>query len=520
MVPSVLLATPAPISHRTAEENLGLAYLAAVLRSHGFSVVILDAWLSGWSEEVLSQRILACNEILWIGFSAYRSNMEQAIKTIDLLRAAGLTAPVVAGGYGPTFHTETFLRAGFDFVVRGEGEWTALDLTRHFLTGNPPLELIPNLSFFQAGRVVDNPHRPLIQDLDTLPDPARDTMPMSIARKSAIHIDSSRGCYGKCVFCSVTSFFHLAPGRQWRERSIVRFVDELQRLTRRGISCFKVLDDSFLEPPRDLAWCRSLADEIQSRGLEVQLRGSLRADQVTGEIVGELKRAGFFSFACGIENFSDTALKRMGKRATRQENLQALASFKEHGIYVQAGHILFDQGTTLFELQENLEQMRQTMWTLSKGIFSIMFAADGTPLAHRLRRHGTLLEDPHGLGNNNYDLENAEVLPVYEGLKLWHKAHSVTYDKTMDPLAAPKAISPQCRRSFHALSLDLRQQDLEVMKQLLDMAIAERPMKEVLAYVHQTILDKQPFYRALEEKLEALYRETGLIYDAAVNPFI
>ena len=54
----IILATPAPISHRTAEENLGLGYLSAILQSKGYDVKILDAWLSKWTPEELAQKIL------------------------------------------------------------------------------------------------------------------------------------------------------------------------------------------------------------------------------------------------------------------------------------------------------------------------------------------------------------------------------------------------------------------------------------------------------------------------------
>ena len=53
----IILATPAPISHRTAEENLGLEYLSAVLQSKGYNVKILDAWLNNWSPNELATQI-------------------------------------------------------------------------------------------------------------------------------------------------------------------------------------------------------------------------------------------------------------------------------------------------------------------------------------------------------------------------------------------------------------------------------------------------------------------------------
>lgn len=77
------MATPAPISHRTAEENLGLGYLSAVLQKNGFEVKILDAWLNGWTPKELADKILQDKKPLFVGISAYQSNIDQALKTVD-----------------------------------------------------------------------------------------------------------------------------------------------------------------------------------------------------------------------------------------------------------------------------------------------------------------------------------------------------------------------------------------------------------------------------------------------------
>lgn len=55
------MVTPAPVSHRTAEENLGLGYLSAILQKNGFEVKILDAWLNGWTPDELADNILQPN---------------------------------------------------------------------------------------------------------------------------------------------------------------------------------------------------------------------------------------------------------------------------------------------------------------------------------------------------------------------------------------------------------------------------------------------------------------------------
>jgi anaerobic magnesium-protoporphyrin IX monomethyl ester cyclase len=223
---TIILATPAPVSHRTAEENLGLGYLASILRQQRYKVRIIDGWLEGLTPEEIALAILSEQNILWIGFACYRSNMERAMQTVRLLRQQGNQAAVVVGGYGPTFHPEEFIKCGVDVVVCGEGEQTVVELSKHFETGIPLLKDIAGISFMHADQQISTPIRPLLANIDQPPFPARDTMHLSIKRRSPLHIVSSRGCAAHCLFCSIVSFMRLAHGPKWRQRSVKNFVDE------------------------------------------------------------------------------------------------------------------------------------------------------------------------------------------------------------------------------------------------------------------------------------------------------
>ncbi|MBO7644937.1 MAG: cobalamin B12-binding domain-containing protein [Alphaproteobacteria bacterium] len=117
----IILATPAPISHRTAEENLSLGYLSAVLQHNGYNVKILDAWLNGWSPDELAKNILSEPNPIFVGICAYQSNIDQAVKTLNAVKKLK-DIKFVAGGFGPTFSPDLFLDSGFDYVIRGEGE--------------------------------------------------------------------------------------------------------------------------------------------------------------------------------------------------------------------------------------------------------------------------------------------------------------------------------------------------------------------------------------------------------------
>jgi hypothetical protein len=516
---TVVLATPAPISHRTAEENLGLGYLASVLRKHGYLVTIIDGWLAGLSPEAIAEAIFGINDLLWIGFACYRSNMERAMETVRILKSNGCQTPIVAGGYGPTFHAGEFLKAGVDVVVRGEGEETVLELCTSFKEGKPGLDDIQGISFLRNGVQVDNHARRLLVDVDSLPFPARDTISLAIKRRTPVHIISSRGCAAHCLFCSIVSFMRLSHGPQWRQRTIKNFVDEIEELVEQGARYFKIIDDSLLEPPRDLTWCMALADEINRRGLKVRLRGSVRADRIDEAIVSELSRAGFFAFSCGIENFSQSALTRMAKTATLEQNLAALAAFRKHNMYIQAGHILFDSGTTMPELWQNLHGMRNHIWTISKGTFSEMFASEGTPYTRLLDKKALLERDVSGLGNHKYPVLDPLARNVYYGLKKWHKSHMKIYDKTIDAISAPKALDPWELELFHPLCITLRAKDLDLLERLLLLAERNETEQAILDFVETEIERERLWYQEFDARVDQAYTQVGLVYDAEENPF-
>ncbi|MFI0773150.1 B12-binding domain-containing radical SAM protein [Streptomyces sp. NPDC021212] len=522
--PAVVLATPPPVTHRTAEENLGLGYLAAFLREAGHTVEVIDGWLEGLDIPTLAQRILDARPGL-VGFACYRSNMDRAIETMHRLSRAGADVLTVAGGYGPTFHADDFLEAGFDAVVRGEGEVPLRLLADHLRDGTPALDQIPGLSHRSAGGTVRHSPTPAPKlTLDELPHPARDTLHLTLARRSMVHIQTARGCQASCTFCSIVAFERVGGGATWRQRSVPDVVDELEALWQRGATHFKVIDDSLLEPPRDAAWSTELADEIARRGIKPRMRGSIRADRVTEKAIAELARAGFFSFSCGIENFAQSALRRMAKRADVEQNRRALDIFRAHGIYVQAGHILFDDQTSLEELEENYHGMREYSWTISKGIFTEMYAAAGTNFTRRLGRQGALQVDRDNLGNTRYEVLDARVRPLYRGLKQWHRAHSAIYDKAIDPLSAPKALEAGELAVMHRFAQELRRVDLDFFRSLLDLAAgrctAAALDDAVQELVRAELARTADWYGRLDDQVDRAYHDLGLVYDADANPFI
>lgn len=517
----IILTTLSPDTHRTSEENLGLAYLTATLRKQGYSVEIIDGWLEGLKEETVLNKIIGTENVSIVGISCYMSNNDKSIELAKKIRAKNPNIKLMCGGFGPSFNPQKFIQDNtFDVAMIGEGEDTIIEVCDYLCRKNEKeISEIKGIAYEKDGEMVKTEKRELITELDKLPFPARDTMKFAKDRKSTVNILTARGCKGNCLFCSVNAFNKLSKGAKWRGRSVSNIVNELELLQNMGVKYIKVIDDSFLENERDEKWAKEFRDKIRERGIEVSLRGSLKADQVADKKIEYLKEAGFHSFACGIENGSETALKRMNKSASIEDNKRALDILKKHHIYVQAGFILFDDNTTFQELKENYEFLREYDWIITKGIFSEMFAADGTLYTEKLKKEQKIVKSDI-YDNNKYDITDPKVKLMYQALKRWHKSHMKLYDMIIDPISSPKAINADGEKKFYDLYYQLKIKDLDFMKIVLEEV--ERGISEQQLNEHTTlqIVKNAEFYETIYRQGNQLCQEYGLNYDGQENPFI
>lgn len=520
----VVLCTVAPVSHRTAEENLGIGYLASSLRKANYEVIIIDAWLRAIEDDIIIEKILGMNNLVLIGFSCYQTNIPRTVELMKSLKKRIPKMPILCGGFGPTFNSKYFIEEGFDIAARGEGEDIIIEVCNYYTKRNPSsLKLIKGITFKDenTGMIVETENPPLQENLDLISFPSRETMQLSMNRKSYVNISTSRGCCGNCLFCSVIAFFRMSHGSHWRGRSVINIVDEIEEIYNKGARYIKAVDDSFIEEYRDENWCKEFADELERRNIKIILRSAIRADRVNEGIIRELKRAGFISFSVGIENGSPTALKRMNKGANLKANIKALELFKKYNIYMQAGFILFDYDTTMQELKENYEFLSKYWWMITKGIFSEMFAAEGTPYTKKLRNQNVVHGD-FSVGNNDYVIKDKNVYKVYIALKIWHKSHAHLYDMAVDPLSSPKAIDMKTFELFYSYLIKLKKIDIKFMGDVLEYVNTniDIDVPTMIKFAHERINNNKKVHKAIEDEITKIYRSAQLVYDADDNPFI
>ncbi|ETR70220.1 MAG: radical SAM protein [Candidatus Magnetoglobus multicellularis str. Araruama] len=257
-----------------------------------------------------------------------------------------------------------------------------------------PLQNINGLSYRnELGEIITNQARALIEDLDKLPYPARDTLEYvkECGHSWPTQISSSRGCYGNCAFCDIRSFYN----KKWRARDAVKVVDEMAWLNKKFMSkIFRFTDDEFIGPkPHGLERARQIAHEIIKRRMDIELMIDARALTVEKELFQLLKDAGTIDCLIGIESGVDRILKLYNKGASVSNNIRAIKVIKDLGINLNLAFIMFDPRMNFNELRQNYQFLVDYDIVTIDSLRSWLWPLFGTPLIEQLKSQDLLLEE-------------------------------------------------------------------------------------------------------------------------------
>lgn len=380
----VLLINPPGSKYEDADEHLGLGYIASYLRVHDINVAIIDVTLNSWTLKQAASEIAkySCKIIgISIPFQQYAS---QALDFIKALRETGFDCHFTIGGIFPTFaYEELFALCNqIDSIILGEGEITFYELAQKIIAGKDWRD-VNGISYMEKGEVTKTPIRPLAENLDDFPYPARDNLPLVLKRQPSVSMLSSRGCYGGCTFCSVVPFFS-AFGPRCRVRSTENIINEIQML----ISTYGVHNIIFndAEFAGGIAVNRGqtieIAQEIIKRNFNIHFSIQCRVNDIDIDTFEILKQAGLRRVFLGVESGSQTALDRFKKGVSVQDNINAIDILSKLDMYVSMGFIMFDEQTTFDEVSENMDFIKKAKSLMPKGkLQDVFIATKALPLA-------------------------------------------------------------------------------------------------------------------------------------------
>jgi len=293
--------------------SLGLLYLAGALREAGHTAMISD--LNHDSYYDLNNKIKQFNP-QYIGMSTFTPFHNWTMNFIHHLKHNYPKIKYIAGGPHASADPES-LKNDFDYIVIGEGEKAIVSIAN-----GDKLEQIINM--------------PLEKDLDNLPMPAWDIIPlekykiMQEGHRTASLL-SSRSCPYSCFFC-----LKAVTGKKYRSHSVDRIIKEMDYLSDNyGFRSFYFVDDCFtINKDRVLEF----AEKVKPKNYTFRLTS--RTDTVDEEMLVALKGAGLRSISFGLEHMNDDVLKTIHKSNTAEHNLNTIRMAKKHDVSVRGSFIL------------------------------------------------------------------------------------------------------------------------------------------------------------------------------------
>lgn len=400
----------------------GIAILAAVMEGKGVATEIIDAQAMGLDEERLVGEIVG-RRPEWLGMTATTPIVKGAYRIADAVkRALPETRIVMGGSHVSALPEEPLRESSVDYVLKGEAEETL-----PLLVGGSAPENIPGLHRRGAGgEILSNPPPALIEDLDALPMPAFDKLPIDKYRPSlgnyrrlpCLGVTMSRGCYGRCTFCYREMF-----GSRVRTPSAERIIEILRILQARyHVREVQYYDDIFLgTKPRIHAFCEALG----AAGLRMDWVCNLRAELTDAETVRAMRRAGCYMVDFGIESGDAAVLESMRKNVELEKTLEAMRTARAGGMRLKSGFMLGYPGETRASMQRTIATSRRA--DPDTAMFNIVTPFPGTEIFEQCGREGTLLTRDWDRYDYAYPLIGLPDATPDELLKIYKRAYRKFY---------------------------------------------------------------------------------------------
>jgi anaerobic magnesium-protoporphyrin IX monomethyl ester cyclase len=380
------------------EENLGLGMIAACANASGHDVHVVPFDELGQVGEAGSRILAHRPDIVALGIQ-FQHRSHDFLTLAHRLRTAGYEGHVTCGGQFATMAWGEVLlcHAAVSSIVLFDGEQTFVELCDALVQGRA-LDTVAGLAIRgPGGRPMRTAPRPPTDDLNALPLPYRYRPHSLHLGIPFIPISGSRGCWGSCAFCAITTFYRdknaYAGGKKLRLRAPEHLATEMAALWHRaaGPSIFCFHDDNFLLPRPDdsLARVAAIREALDGLGAgKAGLVGKCRPETLTPELARGLAALVVIRLYVGVENASQNGQDHLNRRTRTEQLRNALLALDEANIFGCYNLLVFEPDATLDDVRENIAFMREHAGHPVN--FCRAEAYHGTPLYERLRKEGRL----------------------------------------------------------------------------------------------------------------------------------
>ena len=397
--------------------SLGLGYLAAVLEKNNYEVSVIDCQTTSFTYEDFRNE-LGKRKPDVVGITSTILTYKSALKIAEIAKEVNPKCVTVVGGPHVSFWDEEALKdcPQLDVVVRKEGEYTMLDLVQRIEVGRDYSDVV-GTTCRKGSKILVNPDRPFIDNLDELPFPARHFWPIECLQKYGtmiFDVVSSRGCVHFCNFCIEVR----EHGRKYRVRSPKNVVDELEFLHKTyGARYFAFLDDAFTVDKRRAA---EICDEINKRKLKIKWACETRVDMVNKELLAKMKEAGCADIWFGIESGSRKVLEAVKKGITPEQTIQAFKWAKEVGMKPNPNVILGTPGETKETAWETIRFVEKLIPDYM-ACYTVATPYPGTPMYDYVREQGWLRETDFDKYDNATPIFETPMLSISELMEIYNQ---------------------------------------------------------------------------------------------------
>ncbi len=351
---------------------LGLAYVAGALRAEGHDVHFIDGvgesmdtrhpwdndtYIYGLGLDEIAARIP--DDADWIGVNAGFSFEWPACRALIVkIRERFPKKLIIGGGEHVTARPgDSLVESGLDAGALGEGEETAVEISRAVASGAFDPSAIPGMVYLDAnGEVKTTERRSRKKEIDQVAPPAWDLTPITeyldrgqgfgVNRGRSMPVVASRGCPYECTFCSNPAMW----GRRWIVRDADLLLDEMEGYMRDyGATNFDFYDLTAIVKRE---WILDFCAKIKERGLDItwQLPSGTRSEAIDREVAAALYGSGCRNISYSPESGSPAVLARIKKKISTDSFLASINGCVKEGLNVKTNIIFGFPGETMGEV--------------------------------------------------------------------------------------------------------------------------------------------------------------------------
>lgn len=394
----VILVRPPSFKMPIIIPNLGLGYLAAVLKNNGHTVHILDCAKTRMNHRKYRDYLVDEKPDI-VGVQMYTCDFTSSKQCIDVAKTLNHKTVTIVGGPHPSGDPEgTMEIASLDYAFAGEAESGFPRLLQHIQSPDKiDIDSIEGLIHRRDGKIKIN-KRGYIENPDDIPFPGWDLIdpttypvaPHGTFSKSLpiAPIITSRGCPFKCTYCGV----RVNTGRRFRMRSIDNVIEEIKYLRKEfGIREFHIEDDNFtLNKTRVLEFCNKLRE--QNIMIDWACTNGVRLDTLDKELLQNMESAGCYSFSVGIESGSSRILADMQRNETLDLMIEKIKLVSSTTKIRMTGFFMIGYpAETIEDIEKTIELALELPFHRAQ--FSNFLPLPGTEIYDRLIRNGDFAPD-------------------------------------------------------------------------------------------------------------------------------